>query len=278
MKKGVQISDMPIIRLNESKHKEGEAVKKHHHHETYQVLYVLEDEGKITLDDQEYHFNPDHVAFITPYSDHSIISRSKLTILVLEFELASLELDIQNEIIKKYLHESSLLTLNVFEAGEIRQLLRKMLYEQSVNKSMNRLALKIYLSELLLMLMKAKEEPRIIDANILRAERLRKYIDTHYFEMIDANYISKMLSMSIRHINNIFKEQYDLTPIQYLTEVRMELSKKLLLETDKDIVSICFEVGFESLSTFYRSFKNYTNTSPNQFRATYQGHYDNNII
>src|SRR5699024_11284333 len=134
-----------------------------------------------------------------------------------------------------------LITLNLFEAGEIRQLLRKMLYEQSIGRSINRLTLKIYLSELLLILMKAQKEPRKIDANILRAERLRKYIDTHYFEMINANYISSMLGMSIRHINNIFKEQYDLTPIQYLTEARMELSKKMLIETDKDI-----EIGRES--------------------------------
>lgn len=261
---------MNIIRLNESKHKEGEAVKKHHH-QTYQILYVLEDEGKITLDEKEYYVNPDKVAFITPYSDHSIVANSRLAILVLEFEIDSLEIDIQHEIIQAYFNQSSLLTLNVFEASEIRQLLRKMLYEQSIGESINRLALKIYLSELLLMLMKAKEEPRIVDANVLRAERLRKYIDTHYYEMINADYISKMLGMSIRHINNIFKEQYSLTPIQYLTEVRMELSKKLLLETDKDIISICFEVGFESLSTFYRSFKNYTNTSPNQFREIFQG-------
>src|SRR5690625_4439387 len=145
-----------------------------------------------------------------------------------------------------------------------------MLYEQSVGNSINKLALKIYLSELLFILMKAQEEPKMIDANILRAERLRNYIDTHYYEMIDAKYIANMLGMTIRHINNIFKEHYHKTPIQYLNEVRMESSKKLLLETDKDIVSICFEVGFESLSTFYRSFKNYTHVSPNQFRERYQ--------
>lgn len=263
---------MQEIDLRESKHREGEAVQEHHH-QTHQILYVLEDEGKITLDGTEHHFNQDNVAVITPYSNHSIIANSKLTILVLEFGLANLDADIQAEIIDKHFHESDLLALNLFEAGEIRQLLRKMLYEQSVGKSINRLALKIYLSELLLILMKAREEPRLIDANILRAERLRKYIDTHYYEMINANYISTMLGMSIRHINNIFKEQYDITPIQYLTEVRMELSKKMLLETDKDIVSICFEVGFESLSTFYRSFKNYTNTSPNQYREQYQDPY-----
>jgi len=263
---------MQQIHLRESKHREGETVKEHHH-QTYQILYVLEDEGKITLDGNEHHFNQDNVAFITPYSNHSILANSKLTVLVLEFGITHLDKDIRTEIIDKHFRKSDLLELNLFEAGEIRQLLRKMLYEQSVGNSINKLALKIYLSELLFILMKAQEEPKMMDANILRAERLRNYIDTHYYEMIDANYISTMLGMSIRHINNIFKEQYDLTPIQYLTEVRMELSKKLLLETDKDIVSICFEVGFESLSTFYRSFKNYTKTSPNQFRAQYQEPY-----
>ena len=263
---------MQEIHLRESKHREGETVQEHHH-QTYQILYVLEDEGKITLDEREHHLNPDHVAFIAPYSNHSIIANSKLTVLVLEFGLTQLDEDIQTEIIHKHFRKSDLFALNLFEAGEIRQLLRKMLYEQSIGRSINRLTLKIYLSELLLILMKAQEEPKMIDANILRAERLRKYIDTHYFEMINANYISSMLGMSMRHINNIFKEQYDITPIQYLTEVRMELSKKMLIETDKDIVSICFEVGFESLSTFYRSFKNYTKTSPNQFRAQYQDHY-----
>lgn len=265
---------MDDIRLKESKHKEGRSVRKHHH-QTYQILYVLEEEGSITLNGVENHFNQDNLAFITPFSDHSIIANSKLTILVLEFQIYTLDIGIQTEIIRKYFNQSDLLVLNLFEAEEIRKLLRKMLYEQSIGSTINRLALKIYLEELLLVLMKAKtqEEPKIVDANILRSERLRKYIDTHYYEMINASYISNMLGMSIRHINNIFKEQYNITPIQYLNEVRMELSKKMLLETDKDIVSICFEVGFESLSTFYRSFKNYTNTSPHQFRERYQDSY-----
>src|SRR5690625_4705432 len=236
------------IHLKESKHCEGEAVSMHYH-ETYQILYVLEDRGKITLDNKEYNFNPDYVAFIAPFSDHSIIANSKLTILVLEFESSLLDSGIQKGLINKYFKKSNVLELNMFEAGEIRQLLRKMLYEQSVGKYINQLALSIYLAELLLVLAKSQSEPKMVDANILRAERLRKYIDTHYYEMIDAKYISNLLGMSIRHINNIFKEHYNKTPIQYLTEVRMELSKKLLLETDKDIVSICFEVGFESLST-----------------------------
>src|SRR5699024_3612539 len=207
---------------------------------------------------------------IAPFSEHAIIANSKLTLLVLEFSIDHLAIDIQKVLIKNYFPHSNLLELNLFEAGEIRQLFRKMLYEQSTGENMSQLALQVYLSNLLLTLAKAQNESKKVDANVFRAERLQKYIDTHYYEMIDSQYISNMLGVSIRHINNIFKKHYNKTPIQYLTEVRMELSKKLLLETDKDIVSICFEVGFESLSTFYRSFKNHTHISPNQFRTRYQ--------
>ena len=48
--------------------------------------------------------------------------------------------------------------------------------------------------------------------------------------------------------------------------MRISVAKKLLAETDKDILSVCFEIGYESLSTFYRTFKRYVQMSPNQYR------------
>lgn len=257
------------IHLKENKHFESDFVKSHHH-QIYQILYVLENKGKINFDETEYEFTQDNVAFITPYSNHSIQADSKLTVLVLEFEAQILDSEIQKALLENHLNQTKLIKVNLFEAGELRQLLRRMLYEQSIEKSINLLAMKILLSELLLILARSQEDPHIIDANILRAERLRKYIDTHYFEVISSNDISTKVGISIRHINTIFKEQYHVTPIQYLTEVRMEVAKKMLIETNKDIASICFEVGFESLSTFYRTFKNYTHFSPKKFRMAYQ--------
>ncbi|UUZ80110.1 helix-turn-helix domain-containing protein [Paenibacillus sp. P26] len=78
------------------------------------------------------------------------------------------------------------------------------------------------------------------------------------------------LGVGVRHANNIFKESYGMTPVQYLTESRIRVAKKLLIETDKDIVSICFEVGYESLPTFYRAFKNTVGLSPNKFRQQHR--------
>lgn len=256
------------IQLRENKHSEKYLIE-NHHHQVHQLLYVLDNEGKINVDDKRFNFTQDNAAFIIPYANHSIIADAKLTVLVLEFEIGILDPEIQKAI-GLHFSESAVLDLNLFEAGEIRQLLRRMLYEQSLGQPINFLAMKIFLSELLLILLRSNQNPKITDANNLRAERLRKYIDTHYFEVINSNDISTKVGVSVRHINNIFKDQYHITPMQYLNEVRMEVAKKMLIETNKDIASVCFEVGFESLSTFYRTFKSYTDFSPKRFRITNQ--------
>jgi transcriptional regulator GlxA family with amidase domain len=57
------------------------------------------------------------------------------------------------------------------------------------------------------------------------------------------------------------------TPVQYLLEVRIARAKTLLKDTEHEIISICFEVGFENVSTFYRSFKQSTGLTPHQYRT-----------
>src|SRR5690606_11019190 len=104
----------------------------------------------------------------------------------------------------------------------------------------------------------------------LRTETIQSYIDTHYYEPLTANDIADKLGISVRYVNTIFKETYQKTPIQYLMEIRVERAKKLLRQTDKEIITICFEVGYETLSTFYRAFKNATNMSPKQYRDLVQ--------
>lgn len=257
------------IYLRENKHKEKNIVKKHYH-ENYQILYALENEGEITFDHDHFLFSQDNLAYITPYSNHSITSNGKMTVLVLEFHLDRLDSTIQSLVDQAFLKRTKLINLNLFEAGEVRQLFRRMLYEQSQGKAINEIAMRVYLAELLLILSRTEKDPNPLDANIQRAERIRTYINTHYFEIVNASEIAQKLGISVRHVNTIFKEQYHVTPMQYLNEVRMEKAKKLLMETEKDIASICFEVGFEAISTFYRRFKEYTSLSPNKYRVNHK--------
>lgn len=260
------------IRLYESKHNKGDRIE-NHHHEIYQLLYSLEGTGDIILNGKRHRFEQDHLTFIKPFTSHAIISDKKLTVLVLAFDQRINDAQANAKLFQESLNETKFIGLNPFESSEIRQILRTMLYEQANKTKEQELALKIYLSHLLLLLARGEKKAEVSDANALRAERLKDYIDSHYYEWIHAEDLAARLGMSTRHMNTIFKESYQMTPIQYLTEVRTGLAKKMLAETDKDIASICFEVGFESISTFYRTFKNITSITPNKYRTNQKNYH-----
>jgi AraC-like DNA-binding protein len=253
------------IHLYESKHRDGDVVEEHHH-EKHQFLYALDGKGVITLDGLSLDFEQNSGVVITPYSKHAIVSNMKLTVLVLAFDETLLDSAVRQQLLHDEFGRSKLIKLGKMGDNELRQMLRKMLFEQSQGGPLNVLALPIYLAELLLVLVRNESSLQAHNVNGKRAEKLRQYIETHYFEIFSSHDIAVKLGVSARHINNIFKEQYHVTPLQYLTEVRMELAKKMLSETDKDISSVCFEVGFESLSTFYRIFRNSEGIAPNSYR------------
>jgi AraC-like DNA-binding protein len=268
MKKWIDLS-RSAIDIYEQKHTGGHLISEHYH-QIYQVLFALEGEGTIRLDGEVRRLAVDDTALIVPYSVHSVMSDSRLTLLVLAFDAEALDPDIRTQLLDVYFKASCLTKPGLFASSELRQLLRKMLFEQSKELSpLIRLSLKVRLSQLLLLLARSagtEASGAGSSSNRLRAEKIRSYIDSKYFDPLTAGDIASKLGISTRHVNTIFKERYDMTPMQYLAEVRIRVAQKLLAETGKDIISICFEVGYDSVSTFYRSFKAVAKLSPKSYR------------
>lgn len=258
-----------MIRLYEKKHQESYAMHLHEHN-NYQILYALEGAGVIQLDDARYEIKQDYAAVIFPRMNHAAASETHLTLLVLEFDEDLFADESASYWREVSFRQSEVLKLNLFLAGELRILLRKLLFEQRQNKEISSWAMRIYLLEVLLLLAKAKEAAPVTDANAFRAERIRQYIDSHYYLPLTLEHIAQQLGVSSRHASGIFKEKYQMTPMQYLAEVRIGAAKKLLLETDMDIISVGFEVGYESLPTFYRVFKKHVMMSPSQYRLQHR--------
>lgn len=255
--------------MYEFKHVDGDIVKPHHH-QVHQILYALEGEGKITLNGKRYEYGQDRIAVIAPNSEHAIVSGSRLTVLVLAFDEAIFDGSVRQELLHRFFGESLLGKPVPYIVSELRLLLRKMLFEQSGGSKLAFLAMKIFLSELLIVLARSLHAQQAADANSLRAERIRHYIDTHYFEIMSAGDIAAKQGISQRYMNHIFKEQYHMTPMQYLTDIRIGKAKQMLAETDKDIAAICFELGLETVSTLYRIFKEAVQMPPNKYRTLHK--------
>jgi two-component system response regulator YesN len=93
------------------------------------------------------------------------------------------------------------------------------------------------------------------------------YIDANYDKPIGLADIARASYMSVSRLAHVFKEQMGITLIDYLTSVRIERAKQLLLATTQNCTEICFQVGYNNQSYFTRTFKRLVGVTPRQFRV-----------
>lgn len=96
------------------------------------------------------------------------------------------------------------------------------------------------------------------------------FIDANFAKPITLAEIAKASHLSVSRLAHLFKEQLGITIIEYLTTVRIERAKELLLATDQNCTEICFEVGYNNQSYFTRTFKDLVGMTPRQFRVKNQ--------
>lgn len=93
------------------------------------------------------------------------------------------------------------------------------------------------------------------------------FIETFYNQGIKVNDIAYEAGLSAGRLWHLFKERTGFTPVEYLTRIRIEQAKKLLLTSDDKLCNLYYEVGFNSQAYFARRFKEVVGISPTQFRA-----------
>jgi AraC-like DNA-binding protein len=99
-----------------------------------------------------------------------------------------------------------------------------------------------------------------------RVVRAKLYIDENFARPIDLNAISDEACFSKFHFMRLFKEIYGWTPHQYLTHVRVERAKRFLA-AGETVAKACFDVGFDSISSFTGLFKRRTGMTPAAYQA-----------
>lgn len=91
--------------------------------------------------------------------------------------------------------------------------------------------------------------------------RAKQYIDEHYGTNINLDVLARQACMSKYHFIRLFTRYYGQTPHIYLRDVRMMQARKLLLQ-GIPIRHVCFAVGFDSIPSFTRLFKQRTGMTP----------------
>ena len=106
--------------------------------------------------------------------------------------------------------------------------------------------------------------------NIEIVNNAKKYINHNFMNDISLEDVAKEVGISSFYFSRIFKKFEGVNYIQYLTKVKMEKAKKLLIEDKLQIKEIAQKVGYVDQNYFSRSFKKYTGESPTEFTNKYK--------
>ena len=98
------------------------------------------------------------------------------------------------------------------------------------------------------------------------ANQIAAYLTDSYLQNVSLDTLCEQFHYSKNHIINLFRQEYRMTPIEYLNEVRLRRAMYLLEVTSHTIEDIAAESGFHNYSHFYRLFCRKTGISPVQWR------------
>ncbi len=97
--------------------------------------------------------------------------------------------------------------------------------------------------------------------------RARKFITDHQSEELSLAQVAQAVNTSRFYFCKIFKQATGINFTDYLSRVRTERAKSLLLNPNLRVSEIAYEVGFQSLTHFNRVFKRILGLSPTDYRA-----------
>ena len=91
-------------------------------------------------------------------------------------------------------------------------------------------------------------------------------MDRAYAEPLDVPALAGIAHVSEAHFIRTFRATFGETPHRYLQRRRVERAMYLLRATNRDVTEICLDVGFTSLGTFSRSFRDIVGEAPSAYR------------
>lgn len=105
---------------------------------------------------------------------------------------------------------------------------------------------------------------RYSDIIEIAKDQIRK---TYMSDEISLNTIAAEVGMSPSYFSSIFSKEMGKTFVEYLTEIRMDRAKELLMCSSMKTSEIGYEVGYKDPHYFSYIFKKTQNCTPNEFRA-----------
>jgi AraC-like DNA-binding protein len=255
------------------------------YHDFLEIVYILDGSGTFTIGQRQYPAGPRDIFVINSGVFHLLESeREQLDLITIYFMPELVYQPATSAMNLEYL----LLFLNYSQAfspkigatpeqsAEILVHIEAIARELGSEGAFYRIAVKNHLCEILLALNRASGlsgadggELHMRLRDIKRLKPVFEFIREHFSQKITLASLAKASGMSVTHLCRYFKKVTGKTLTDYVKRYRVDKAKELLIEDERSITWIAYEVGFESHSYFDRIFHQITRLTPQEFRRKY---------
>jgi AraC-like DNA-binding protein len=248
-----------------------------HWHEELEIVYALEQDLAIGLNNEIYILNPHDILLIGRGEVHYFLMPplQKSKRIILQFELSLFEsfaLEIQERRFSSPLiKRQSEPALNPHRNLESQILAIETEYYQK--RAGYQLAIKARLCDLMVTLLRQVPMEKYSSLeqmkHLKKLERLEQvfhYVEENYTREILLAEVAGAASFSVYHFARFFKEATGMTFVQYLNNYRVSKAAKYLINSSDPITEIAFQAGFDSIKTFNRVFKQLKGCSPREYK------------
>ena len=98
---------------------------------------------------------------------------------------------------------------------------------------------------------------------------ITRYLQEHLAEEISLSILAEEFHLSAQYISQLFKSEIGVGFLAYLTNIRMEQAKKLLLSTPLSIAEVSEQSGYGDYRVFTKVFKKSEGITPSQYRRDF---------
>lgn len=124
---------------------------------------------------------------------------------------------------------------------------------------------KLLFQEMLLSILQDFRARTVAGSTTLAIERTIDHMVQHYKKKMTLEDLAHLAGLSASHYSRLFKKYTGLSPIEYLTQLRVDRAKELLVISDYRLKGIAQSVGYGDEFYFSRIFKKVVGQSPREF-------------
>ncbi len=248
-----------------------------HCHPYYELLYVLNGDGKYVVESEEYPLKANTLLIIRPYEFHYVCPAKNIKYerYVIHFYNES----VMNETLSKlYFFRSDKIKSRCvyFSIGDVKEKFDRVFiamdsacrdFEGKSNHHAKEQTMQTALLTQLLLLLSLEEQEQVVpkDENIMT--KIIEYLNLHRTTDITLDEISQRFFISKYYLCRAFKEYTGASVMTYLCAKRIAMAEELIKQGEPS-TTVAYQVGFKNYSSFYRSYSKYTGHAPVRSKKT----------